>query len=66
MTVAFVCLATLAILRAGGGDKEGLSMVADCETTDWSEWTVCPEACGEGKQTRERHITVSYKVEAEE
>ena len=59
VALAFSCLATFAVLTGKSPEEAPLPEAAQCETAEWGHWTVCPAACGESQQVRERVITVS-------
>ncbi|KAL8426893.1 hypothetical protein Efla_002501 [Eimeria flavescens] len=57
MIIAFTCLASFAIVGSVRHPQNAaVRTLAECEMGSWSEWTVCPEACGIGKETRERLV----------
>ncbi|KAL8273466.1 hypothetical protein Esti_002532 [Eimeria stiedai] len=59
MAILFICLTYFAINGSQHEEETVPIMMADCEVGAWSEWTVCPVACGDGTQTRLRVVTAA-------
>ncbi|CDJ68381.1 thrombospondin type 1 domain-containing protein, putative [Eimeria necatrix] len=56
VAVAFICLTVFASLTGKSPPEAPAPPDETCQAGEWSEWVVCPAACGESEQVRERRI----------